>query len=1675
VQPNIGFDVYADKEKKKNSWSMGFGLSLDSRSGLQNISFSAARNYGEGSKASKLVRKAARRGISTSFDLGSPTYSPQISLGMRNVSLSGSFKLGIDIVGMFTEFTASGYYSLQELKNNTTSKPAYGFLHLNAGQNQSSAQLDFNREKDGPYSADQTSLPIAQLTSDVFSASGQNVGGSYRAYRSEVGHVFDPDNSCTGSGGSIGVEIGPGNGIKWGVDVVLNSSNSWSGDWTNNNLAGNRLQYGKGGNGRLTEGAYFREANEATVELDDHLYAELQGDQAVRPSMFPTGAYDMKVQPALVDKNGIAHAIPQANYKTVREPRSQIFTYLTHKEVVADMGLSTPVDRPDSPLDDVAAIPGHHMSEVSILGTDGSRNVYGIPAYNLEQRDVVFALSRAFRDEDITNVTYDAATRDNGHVDSKDQYSSKETTPKYAHSFLLTAVLSPDYSDVDGIRGPSPEDLGSYTKFSYVLHDQNYHWRTPVFKDGSFMQARLDKGNLASDKDDKASYSCGEKEIWYLDKIEGRNLVAVFELEASARKDGYGVTEDGEIMDSGVEIDELRALRRIVLYEKRDYETNGSSATPIKTVHFEYDYRLCPGTPNNPLPNVLPLDQGGKLTLSKVWFTYGESNRGVTSPYVFQYADELPGPAGPGDPDPNAPYDGDKQDRWGQYKEHPHNGTNQWLPNQSFPYAEQELAKADKAASAWNLIKVELPSGGTIEVEYESDDYAYVQDKEATRMFKVVGVSDIGTDGPISGPRSIRDGSNFKPDLYILVEKTPDLIGTPHTEFLSGIGNLYFRFKIDMDAGGTKLAEDYVSGYGQVAGAWDEGANIKVLLKSIPLDGDDPTTSDPLNPMTNPIYRAAMDHLRLNYPGEAYSPDDFDEDAPFGEQLVRSMADATFDMITGIGDFFKGPNRELTDEAGDFCKNAIIPDCWVRLREPDKSKEGGGYRVKRITFNDAWSDMGTQASTKTYKQVYSYVTAEGYSSGVAAYEPMIGADENPWRQPYYYSTKVKLSPDERFYQEEPFGESMFPGPSVGYSRVVVQDEIDALYAASQGTGYVVNEFFTAKDYPTILDRTGIDQKRKRSNFSLLSLIGVKMNDHSHTSQGFVIETNDMHGKPKRTTVYPQPVPGMPQDPVSFVEYHYQSAPYGNARRLTNNATVISPDGTIANATIGRHYEFLGDMREFGSKNVSGGLALNSETMILVAATVMIPIPIPKYSMESTRYKSATFVKKINRFGLLEKVVKMENGSVVSTDNLAYDAHTGGVLLTKTKNDFEDPVYSLSFPAYWHYDGMGPAYRNIGARWNGLSTSGGSATSLVDADKVFVEGDELLMWPTGGGAAQRGWVDAAAPDAITVLNALGLPIADDSYDVKVVRSGRRNQMGVNMASITTLSDPLQGFGANVFANILQAQVIEMSDHWRAGCSCLDDGTTMVLTNPFRTNRKGVWRLNKEHAWLTERTRSIEDNNTNIRRDGVFVTYDPFYKLAFGEWERERSGWTMVREVTEYSNRGQELENKDALDLYSSATFGYGGSLPKSVARNARYSETGFESFEEGDQPPCTDKHFRFDVPTGAISGDHSHTGRHSLKVTNSAPVVMNAPVGPPCPPASCGISFLEIGDRNIIPTACYEVSDCGSPITITIEPIFGVVSSAVTEDGFCVSFEIGGFAAIVTITDQLGNTITRTIN
>ena len=85
---------------------------------------------------------------------------------------------------------------------------------------------------------------------------------------------------------------------------------------------------------------------------------------------------------------------------------------------------------------------------------------------------------------------------------------------------------------------------------------------------------------------------------------------------------------------------------------------------------------------------------------------------------------------------------------------------------------------------------------------------------------------------------------------------------------------------------------------------------------------------------------------------------------------------------------------------------------------------------------------------------------------------------------------------------------------------------------------------------------------------------------------------------------------------------------------------------------------------------------------------------------------------------------------------------------------------------------------------------------------------------------------------------------------------------------------------------------------------------------------------------------------------------------------------------------DLENKDALDLYSSALYGYQHSVPIAVASNSRFKQIAFDPFEDyGFAINCTDTcittHFDYggaiDSADAEIDDTYAHTGKHSLKL------------------------------------------------------------------------------------------------
>lgn len=1452
LSPSLSFSqTIKEKDDADIKGSSSIGLSFNSRSGLKNLSLNASVT--ESATKSSVANGHVRTVLSTysqngsaQIDFSTATYTPQVNIPMINSSLAFSTKVGGHLFGFDASVNLSGFYSEQRLQENEISAPAFGYMNTQYGIASDNAVHDLNREKDIPFTDKTPDLPLTNYSYDIYTVTGQGVGGNYRPFRSDLGTLCDAATHTTSLSGSLGIEATVGNLVHAGADVTITDVNTTSGKWSGDDNVSGTLKFRSSVSGdAMYEPWYFKQAGEKAVDSDPSLFTDIGGSDPVMVHLQSAGSPSMSVTAdgTMTQQftNGNTHSlsIPSGSYRNSRQRRNQAISYVPFSWAYNALQPSI-LDHTNASMDayEPSTTEGqymqqHHIGEISVLRADGARYVYGLPAYNIMQKEVTFNVQGRTHNCSTGIVTYSSGDNSTGNTLGIDNYYSAVTTPPYAHSYMLTAIISPDYVDYDTIEGPSKGDLGTYTKFNYSRAQTSFNWRTPI---GSH-SANYNEGYKSETSDDKGSYIYGQKEIWYLSSIETKNYVAIFTL--SAREDGYGVSDEDGTSLSGA----LKKLDQIDLYSKPDYEVNGSNATPIKTVHFEYNYKLCPSTPNrNPSTN--GSGESGKLTLTKIYFTYGHSYKAKLSPYKFNYADRDFN----GSMEVNYAYNLKGYDRWGNYKPNVVSsscGNLDSLTTSEYPYVTQDTTLANKYAAAWALTKIDLPSGSSIKVNYESDDYAYVQDRKADQMFQVTDVlvddsspdpgSSTGTSGSSPTRVSLMDIGSYSNKTYFLFFKlqTPIASSTSWANIRSTLmnnylgnstTNMYFRFLSDITNNGDY---EYVSGYADLDDSGYSGSTANsgacgvaaassgyynygwVRLKNVPI-GDREGSSE-----CNPICKANWQYGRLQMPRKVWNQPD--PQGSTAEQVLTAMAGSNF--FTNIIQTFKGPNRTIRDKG--YGLNAVTQKSWIRLSNPNWKKLGGGSRVKSIVMSDNWKAMtnnsGYTPNDATYGQVYSYTTTENgttISSGVASYEPQLGGDENPWRQPVFVNEKHRLAPDDESYLEQPFGEMFFPAPGVGYSHVEVRN-LQYAGVSRHATGYTVQEFYTAKDFPTITRNTPADVVHKKTS-PILSLLRIKMKDYLTASQGYVIELNDMHGKPKAQYVYAEDQVA----PISEVHYFYKTNP-ANDKQLDNTIYTVSKDGSVSQSLSGVDYDFVNDMREEQTKVINGGLNLNLSGFIAGIFPVAVPTIFPSWNIEDSRFRSTVITKVVNRYGILERTEAHDAGSTVTTENLAWDAETGELLLTKTKNDFDDPVYNFTYPAHWAYDRMGQAYKNLMAGF-ATTLSGGSAT-IPSASAYFVPGDELGILDNSGNH-YKGWVCSVSGSTLNIIDADGQPLspANTSCVMIIFRSGRRNQQALAIGGVTLLTNPLKDTNAddvydtfeyNSSDKILNAKAQEYAEHWQ----------------------------------------------------------------------------------------------------------------------------------------------------------------------------------------------------------------------------------------------------------------------
>lgn len=1641
---NAGFSISKETTTKgagsttTKRGSFNAGISLNGRNGMENLTLGISSstkvelslpNFLLGGFNKVSFGKGSSYSGSISF--AKPSYSPSVSIPWSGFNVSGAVTFNPGTVLTHGEFGINGNASFQWVsgEGQWQESKAYGYNYMHE-RDGIGATMDYNHEKDGALGLHSRFLGIPSMTHDVYSVVGQGVGGVYRAHRPEFGWLLTPFKFSATGGFNVGVEAGAA--WKIGVDGTVNLSKQAIDSWisTNNVRYGNDNEYDV-----HREPFYYKASGDISSEkLSSYDY--MGGEKPLRLRRFGFEAlpvlentYNSTVIDFGFQNSDINNRKDRKKRNMSIQPitNAELWNTATNNELLPEYDIQCydleNVNQYGNPPTEQLQRPSNSQNAgFTVVGQNGVRWVYGLPVMNKKHREVLFSVDNSLQsicDKRTAIRNENGTIASNANEDSKvfykapnsNEYLDEKNIPAYAHTYMLTSVVGADYADVDGIAGPSEGDVGYWMKTNYVRVADNYQWRAP------YTGANYIKGQENSIVDDLGSFMWGVREVYLPATIETKTHIAYFDV--SKRYDARGAADYIANAGNSTNGEYSYKLDRIKLYSKKEINAKGlAQATPLKTIHFEYDYSLCKGVennhPGNPAiiadnPNIT--ETTGKLTLKKLWFTYERSTRGSLSPYEFEY--EAPNVVS------NYNYVEKNIDRWGAFKsgtdgcdliENPYvrqfkkdgNGLNSAVAMQ------EEL---DEAIANWHIKQIKTPSGAVIKLEMERDDYAYVQDKVATQMMPIDAFQNDNRDIYFELEQPISANLSSAEQQALLDKYTEDLpIVTDPRDNTPNRRQVYLKVRVNLrnaeqetyetipvyatlsqDQDGKDIYIDPSSLQGSGANAVYTKAFVRLNEAQIKTVTDDP------------ISVFAWQYLRDNLPNKIYELDLGSETGDFsGLSAAGPSLEALF---TGYFNYARNKG---------FGGTLVNTESFIKLNSPDKIKYGGNLRVKKVELDDQWVQ---NTATSTLGVVYDYSTedSEGneISSGVLQNEPTVGADACALRfAEVYYERLMPGTVDDIHVFELPMNESYYPAGSVGYSEVTVRS-LASDYAKQQSegqtipsdlpsefstTGQTVNTFYTAKDFPVITSSTSISKEAVMPWVNALaSVVGVSHDIYAGT-QGYSIELNDMHGKPKSITTYAQDKGGaIAEEPLTKVEYKYKEQNFVKdgkvLKRLYNEVDVLLadlPDGSnnsfeTEKRLVGVEQEFFVDTRRVAAAAMSFGIEFNADVVVWWPA--ILPWPFTSFNVNDTRTSATN--KVIMRYGILEETHAYDGQSHIVTTNKVFNAQTGAPILTTVDNQLEGKIYNYTVPADLAHASMGSAAKNWGRKLTG-TLDAVACTNYYEFTSAqspnldhMVPGDEYIITSGSnkGRAVYMGWLSNGTTDAHQ-FDLIGITVANGStVELKNIRSGYRNLLDASIAQYSAVD--LTGNDGNPLTNrtlntvntefiqigapsgstvglsavagpdvsyltidhVLSASANAYKDEWTVEHS---DPCLTLPENPYLSGEKGIWRPQSTYSYIADRNlNELSNGDIDIRTSGV-VDGVPLFNWKNPFFEYAQVAWVRTEDITKYNLEGAAIEARDVLGNYQAEIYGKDDNLVVAKGVNTRYYEMGFESFEDPNQ-------------------------------------------------------------------------------------------------------------------------------
>lgn len=1444
-------------------------------------------------------------------------------------NFSGSFQFNIGELPIGFQIGIAGHMNVQAMEASNT-MAAYGYMHSVAGRDDEhmldNRVFDYQVEKESTFDKKDKTLGIPYNTADIFSATGNGVIGGFRLQQEKIGSFYPNHSTSVTKIRQIGIEGGIGDVIQIGMDVGTGKQKTVvSGKWpinvnyTNRDFNTSRLN--------------MRFTNDPGGEIN-------YGD----------------------DYDSILNSTILFTKKLVLGNKFDL--NLNHDKFQS----SSSIDYEQS-ADSI----NPSINSIKITNKDGGKSNYTLPVYTKNEAELTTGIDR-FQDGNYLAVQ---PLNYNNPLINK-TINGQKTEAQYASSYLLTSNTTFNYVDADNVTGPSVDDFGGWTKFDYRQayggSGDWYHYRSP------YAGLRYNSGKVMDPTDQTGSMSCGDKEVYYLKCIETKSHIAFFITNATKTADfatdfpadkypllytGTGssampissllpyLAGSGDTRFDGVDAmaitndydkaseafdnhgnHKLQKLERIVLFAKTDL------SKPLTTTYFDYNYTLCRGIPNYSTTGS-PANGGGKLTLKKVWTESNGIIRSQIAPYQFHYeyfnnypssvtskyswANDLNNYV-TNDAKQNPVYSPAQLDAWGFYQE---NG------NKRFENMQPWLSQRDMSAAAysytpspgnsdsfdpaaWQLKRIQLPSGGEIHINYEQKDYNSVEDKTPMAMVSlsedINNMDDYTSDKSAFCINADDLGVNDNTDTYMA--KLKDY-------FITNRNKLYFKILYaftgnDVPQLNTENRRyQYITGYTTVHDVVFVNNKIQLKLGDM-RDGDNNSGK---TDKTLPRW-VGYQELETNggrnlgpnaagYKGEDYTDNIYnDPSLPVDVEDVKTVARSKVlvHTIAMFADWITFKVKNVSKQKA--CKKINYDLSYFKL-PVFKAKKGGGIRVKRLLMYDP-GISGETGDAMVYGSEYIYKNEDGTSSGVAVNEPGSMREESAMvsfieRKKQKNMDKILNGKDTKQF-EGPLGENLLPGASVVYSRIIIQN----IHDKKSTTGYMVNSYHTAKEFPMEVDYTPISKKDKTyRKFNISVPLGIFNLDihRAFVSQGFIFKLNDMNGKIASKATYT----GVYNADTFKEGFFTGKTTYDYSAPGEKISSLVYDGGKITRQLLnpGMEEDFTIFTSNVHEKANDFSFELDYNFSIPVPPTITFA---QSYSYSDNLLCQHVVTKVVNRTSYLLSTTTTNDGVTQTTKNLAFDKYTNEPVLTQTFDGYGDPYnqirtkqggtvsnhqgnyYAFNIPASWVYSSMGQKTQN-NTNTNQLTAMAGNVVTY----------STNVMWDK------------------------------------------------------LLSDQIWNPGTNPLTNVVSASATVYKNNWFTGMA--GDYPAMTATSVYNAAQSFYYPL-RSYNYLD----NVTDANTGTNK--IYSAGTVSQPFAFFDWIGVANNatispqWYSDSKATKYSPNGYPLEEEDVLGIKSSARFGYNDQLPVVVAKNAGFNEIKFTDFEYG-------------VSGTALTKRFAHSGKSSL--------------------------------------------------------------------------------------------------